>query len=108
MIDSSELHLRPTVSVWLSPPIRPVETILQVLRKQNKNLSTDSWKFLTSQADKDNRGKDFRFAVDKESFKELERLNGIVNFGLGTVRFRLTKSGNPETAKGGANKPAPQ
>lgn len=108
VINASELTVRTTVVVWIPPPIRPVETILQVLSKQNKTLSTDQWKYITSLDDKDKKGKDFRFAVDHESYKELERLGGVVNFGLGTVRFRLMKSSNSETTKCGADKSATQ
>ena len=40
VILASELPLRPVVTVWIPPPIKPVETILTVLVNQNEGLDT--------------------------------------------------------------------
>lgn len=56
---------------------------------------------------KENRGRDFRFVVDPVSMRKLVMVGGIVDFGLGTVKFRLPKLNKaPESASSGADKPA--
>lgn len=91
VVPSSCLPLRSMVTVWIPPPIRPVETILSVLEKQNEELLTSQWKLVASMACKGNQGRDFRFAVDPKSLARLRFCEGAVNFGLGKIRFRLPK-----------------
>ena len=74
VIHASELPLRPVVTVWIPPPIKPLETILTVLVNQNEGLDTSQWKLLTSLTCKENLGRDFRFAIDQESLRKLESL----------------------------------
>ncbi|XP_046801702.1 uncharacterized protein LOC111687264 [Lucilia cuprina] len=106
VIHASELPLRSIVTVWIPPPILTVETILNVLAKQNTKLLTHQWRFVTSLACKENSGRDFRFAVDQKSLEYLEEVSGVANFGLGTVKFRVPKRKNKE-ASGGAEKSTP-
>ncbi|XP_065372622.1 uncharacterized protein LOC135964318 [Calliphora vicina] len=106
VIRASELPLRSIVTVWIPPPVRPVETILALLKKQNVDLPIDQWKAVASMVCKENNGRDFRFAVDRKSLEILDKVKGVVNFGFGTVRFRYSKHDTTKEAAGGADKPA--
>ncbi|XP_065357776.1 uncharacterized protein LOC135951946 [Calliphora vicina] len=108
VIYASDLPPRSMVTVWFPPPIKTVETILLILAKQNTGLLTNQWKLLTSIACRENSGRDFKFDVDHESLLILEEKGGIVNFGLGTVKFRLPKVNKTNNDAGGVNRPAPQ
>lgn len=76
-------------SVWLPPPIPPMENILQLIKKQNDGLNTDNWKITPSANCKRNFGKEFRLVIDGSSTKHIRECQGRIKFGLGSIRVRL-------------------
>lgn len=109
VVCATELPLRPIVEVWIPPPVKPVETVLAVIAKQNNGFLTSEWKLIPSLDGKESIGSDLSFSVDQDSLKGLKAVRGVVRYGLKTIKFQLPKS-NKRTKKaaGGTHNLAPQ
>lgn len=106
IVSLDEVPFQTTVRVWVPPPILEDESILTLIKRQNKGLRTENWTIERGHARDKGEGKDLWIKIDSESLNLLRPLKGLIKYGLNQLRLMLpqeNRDGNPERHKGGAD-----
>lgn len=90
-VSIADIPYTATLTAWIPPPQIDAEHILKILEKQNPNLQTSNWKVIKSSSSSEKGGQTIHVIADKEGESYLKQCNGKLNFGLGSIRFRLEK-----------------
>ncbi|XP_073822631.1 uncharacterized protein [Musca autumnalis] len=85
-----EIPRRSVATTWVPPPDSDAGEVVKMLRKQNRGLSVDGWRLLKHFKERD--GMVMRFTIDDESADYIRDCGGVLFFGSGGLRFRLSKS----------------
>ncbi|XP_073814994.1 uncharacterized protein [Musca autumnalis] len=88
-VPTSEIPRRASATVWVPPPDQEVAEVLKMIQRQNRGLSTASWRFINST--KEGAGAVMKFTMDNESADYIRDCEGELYFGSGWLRFRVSK-----------------
>lgn len=103
-LEDMENHVRPTASIWIPPPVRSEEKVLELLKKQNRWLKTDGWiakKRVIKEGSSDNNvagrpGEKFFLVLTRESIPALRERNFVVKYSMAKAVIYLKGSKSEE------------
>lgn len=81
----------PKAWVWIPKPYYTESKVLRLLKAQNKEIDTASWKILKAGPTRQH-GQHFLIELSKESIKGIEQLNGYLKFSVARVVVKPTRN----------------
>lgn len=81
----------PKCWVWIPKPYYEEEKVLRLLKCQNRDIDTSSWKILKS-GPKRTHGQHFLIEISKDCLKDLDKVNGYVKFSVSRVVVKPTRN----------------
>lgn len=93
IVPLDQVPCQTTVKVWIPPPVIEDESILTLMKRQNKGLDSDGWRIIRGRVRDKGDGKDLWLKVGQESLRLLRLSKGVLKYGLNHLKMILPEGG---------------
>ena len=99
VVSLDQVPFREIVRVWVPPPILDDQSILKLIKGQNKELGAENWTIVRGRARDKSEGKDLWIRIDPKSLQLLRPSQGVIKYGLNQLRLILPPDKNSNESK---------